>query len=273
MIYYKTPEEVAQIKESSLLVCSTLAEVAKHIKPGINTLVLDKIAEEFIRDYKAEPAFKGYRGFPGTLCVSVNQQVVHGIPDKREIREDDVLSLDTGVKLNGFYGDSAYSFALNAISPEVEQLLVATKTSLFLGIEKAKPGNRVGDISFAIQDYIERQKKYHIVRELVGHGVGKHLHEDPEVPNYGKRGSGSKLQNGVVIAIEPMVNLGTRHIVQLRDGWTIETKDKSVSAHYELMVAINKDGSETLNNYDAIEAAILKNSNLKLVPSEALSPA
>jgi methionyl aminopeptidase len=271
MIYYKTNEEIAQIKESSLLVCSTLAEVATHIRPGISTLQLDKIAETFIRDHKAEPAFKGYRGFPGTLCVSVNQQVVHGIPDKREIREDDVLSLDTGVKLNGFYGDSAYSFSLKGISDATEKLLAATKTSLFLGIEKAKPGNRVGDISFAIQDYIEGKKKYHIVRELVGHGVGKHLHEEPEVPNYGKRGSGSKLQAGMVIAIEPMVNLGTRHVVQLRDGWTIETRDKSISAHFELMVAIHKDNSELLNHYNDIEEAIRKNENLKLIPSEVLN--
>jgi methionyl aminopeptidase len=271
MIHYKTPEEVALIKESSLLVCATLAEVAKHIRPGITSLHLDKIAEEFIRDHKAQPAFKGYRGFPNALCVSVNQQVVHGIPDKREIREDDVLSIDTGVNLNGWYGDSAYSFAVKGISDEVEQLLSATKTSLFLGIEKAKAGNRVGDISYVIQQYIERQKGYHIVRELVGHGVGKDLHEEPEVPNYGNRGSGTKLQPGIVIAIEPMVNMGTRKVVQLRDGWTIETKDKSVSAHYELMVAIWKGRSETLNSFEPIEAEVVKNSNLKLIQSEVLN--
>jgi methionyl aminopeptidase len=271
MIHYKTPEEVALIKKSSLLVCATLAEVAKHIRPGIPALQLDKIAEEYIRDHHAEPAFKGYRGFPSTLCFSVNQQVVHGIPDQREIQEGDVLSIDTGVKLDGWFGDSAYSFAVQGISEPVEQLLTATNTSLFLGIEKAKSGNRIGDISYAIQHYIERQKGYHIVRELVGHGVGKSLHEDPEVPNYGNRGTGTKLQPGMVIAIEPMVNLGTRKVVQLRDGWTIETKDKSVSAHYELMVAIWKDHSETLNSFEPIETEVAKNSNLKLIHSETLN--
>jgi methionyl aminopeptidase len=271
MIYYKTYEEVALIKRSSLLVCATLGEVARHIRPGITSLQLDKIAEEFIRDHQAVPAFKGYRGFPNTLCISVNHQVVHGIPDQREVREGDVLSIDTGVQLDGWYGDSAYSFALHGVSEPIEQLLAATKTSLFLGIEKAKCGNRIGDISFAIQHYIERQKGYHIVRELVGHGVGRNLHEDPEVPNYGNRGTGVKLQPGMVLAIEPMVNFGTRKVVQSPDGWTIETKDKSVSAHYELMVAIWKDNTEMLNSFDPIEAAEARNTNLKSINVEKLN--
>jgi len=270
MIYYKTPEEVALIKESSLLVCSTLAELANHIKPGVTTLQLDKIADEFIRDHKAEPAFKGYNGFPNSMCASVNEQVVHGIPNNREIRDTDIISADIGVKLNGWYGDSAYSFALSGVTEPVERLLSATKTSLFLGIEKAKVGNRIGDIGFAVQDYIEK-KGYHIVRELVGHGLGKNLHEDPEVPNYGKRGSGPKILPGLVIAIEPMVNLGTRKVVQLRDGWTVETQDKSASAHYELMVAVWKEGTEMLNSFEPIEAAVAKNSNLKMIQSEVLN--
>lgn len=272
MIFYKTSDEVALIKESSLLVCDTIAEVTKHVRPGITTLQLDIIAEQFIRDNKAEPAFKGYKGsYPFTLCTSVNEQVVHGFPNKRELKENDVLSIDTGVKLNGYYGDSAYTVAMSGISEANENLLVATKTSLFLGIEKARNGGRVGDISFAIQEYIERKKKYHIVRELVGHGVGKHLHEDPEVPNYGKRGTGAKLQPGMVIAIEPMVNIGTRHVVQLSDGWTIASKDKSTSGHYELMVHIGKIQTEVLNNFDKIEMAVMNNNNLKMISSEALS--
>lgn len=271
MIHYKTPEEVACIKESSLLVCATLAELARHIRPGITSLQLDKIAEEFIRDHHAEPAFKGYRGYPNTLCVSVNQQVVHGIPNNRPVQEGDVLSIDTGVRLNGWFGDSAYTFALQGISAEAEQLLVATKTSLFIGIAQAKHGNRIGDISHAIQHYIEKQKGYHVVRELVGHGVGKKLHEEPEVPNYGVRGTGVKIQAGMVLAIEPMVNLGTRKVVQLSDGWTIETEDKSVSAHYELMVAVWRTHTDILNNFETIEAEVAKNQYLKMIESETVN--
>jgi methionyl aminopeptidase len=272
MIYYKTSDEVALIKKSSLLVCDTIAEVTKHVKPGITTLQLDKIAEQYIRDNHGEPAFKGYKGsYPFTLCTSVNEHVVHGFPNNRELKETDVVSIDTGVKLNGYYGDSAYTVAMNGISDADEQLLIATKTSLFLGIDKARNGGRVGDISFAIQEYIERKKKYHIVRELVGHGVGKYLHEDPEVPNYGKRGNGAKLQPGMVIAIEPMVNKGTRHVVQLSDGWTISTRDRSTSAHYELMVHIGTLQTDVLNNFDSIEDAVSKNNNLKMISSEVLN--
>jgi methionyl aminopeptidase len=270
MIHYKTPEEVALIKESSLLVCKTLAELGNHIKPGVTTLQLDKIADEYIRDHKAEPAFKGYNGYPNSICASVNEQVVHGIPNNRPIQETDVVSVDIGVKLNGWFGDSAYSYAMAGISEQVENLLVATKTSLFIGIDKAKSGNRIGDIGFAIQDYVEK-KGYYVVRELVGHGLGKSLHEDPEVPNYGKRGSGTKIQPGLVIAIEPMINLGTRKVIQLRDGWTVETQDKSVSAHYELMVAVWKNENEKLNSFEWIEEAEAKNSNLKNIKSEVVN--
>ncbi len=269
MIYYKTSEEIELLQKSSLLVIDTLAEVAKELKPGVNLLKLDELAETFIRDHKGEPAFKGHRGFPNSLCISPNEVVVHGIPGNKEVLPGDILSIDCGIKLNGYYGDSAYTFAVGEISSEVESLLTATLTSLYLGIDKARPGNRTGDIGFAIQDYIERQKKFHCVRELVGHGLGKNLHEDPEVPNYGKRGTGVKLQPGIVIAIEPMVNLKTRHVVQLNDGWTITTRDKSPSAHYELNVAVTKEGPLQLNNYNAIEAVIAKNDNLKKITSEA----
>ena len=255
MVYLKTEEEIQLIKESSLLVGKTLAEVAKHIKPGITTLELDQIAETFIRDHGARPGFKGYRGFPGTLCVSVNEQVVHGIPGKRQLHDGDIISIDCGVLLNGYYGDSAFTFSVGTVQPEVLALMKATKESLYKGIEQAVAGKRTGDIGNAIQQHVSAQG-YGIVRELIGHGVGKHLHESPDVPNYGKKGQGVLLNEGLVIAIEPMINLGKRHVVQESDGWTIRTLDRKPSAHYEHTVAVRKDQAEILSCFKEIEAII-----------------
>jgi methionyl aminopeptidase len=263
MIYYKTKEEVELIRKSSLIVSKTLGEVGKYLKPGVSLLKLDKIAEEFIRDNGARPAFKNYRGFPGTLCLSVNEQVVHGIPTNREVNDTDLVSVDCGAELNGYYCDSAYTYAMANIKQEVEQMCIVTKKSLYMGIEQAVVGNRTGDIGYTIQNYVENLHKYGIVRELVGHGVGKGLHEDPEVPNYGKRGTGAKLAEGLVIAIEPMVNLGTRKVFQLSDGWTIVTADKSPSAHYELMVVVSKEGTERLSTFDFAEETEDNNKDLK----------
>ena len=219
MIHIKTEEEIELLRESSLLVGKTLAEVAKHLAPGVETIVLDKLAEEFIRDHGAEPGFKGYNGFPYTLCISVNEQVVHGFPGHRPLLEGDIVSIDCGVLKNGFYGDSAYTFAVGEIKDDVGLLMERTKESLYKAIEEAVEGKRVGDIGHAVQSHVE-QFGYSVVRDLVGHGLGRQLHEKPEVPNYGKRGTGPKLQEGMVLAIEPMVNLGTRHVVQMQDGWT-----------------------------------------------------
>ncbi len=263
MIYYKTPEEIELIRDCSLLVSKALAEVGSRIKPGLTTLDLDKIAEEYIRDHHAEPAFKGHKKYPYTLCVSVNEQVVHGMPSGRELKPGDVVSVDCGVKKNGFLSDTAYTYLLGETNPVIEKMLVDAKQSLFIGIEKAVAGNRVGDISFAIQNYIEHERKYHLVRELVGHGIGKSLHEDPEVPNYGKRGSGPVLKEGLVIAIEPMVNLGTKKVVHEKDGWTIRTADRSISAHYELMVAIRKNETELMSTFEFLELEEQKNKELK----------
>ena len=261
-VYIKTAEEIELIRESSLLVGKTLAEVAKLIRPGISTLELDKVAEQFIRDHKAEPAFKGYHGFPATLCISPNEQVVHGIPGKYELKDGDVLSLDCGVKMNGFFGDSAYTFTVGEVSTEVKQLLKVTKRSLYLAIEQCIEGKRVGDVSAAVQEYCE-SFGYGIVRELVGHGVGKELHEAPEVPNYGKKGSGMKLQEGMVIAVEPMVNMGTKDVKQWDDGWTITTKDGKPSAHFEHTIAIKKGKAEVLTSFVEIEN-VLNEQNIVL---------
>jgi methionyl aminopeptidase len=259
MIPIKTDEEIEVQRESSLLVGKTLAEVAKHIKPGVTTIMLDKIAEEFIRDNGAIPGFKGYSGFPATLCVSVNEHVVHGIPGNHLLKDGDIVSVDCGVLKNGFYGDSAYTFAVGTVDPETLLLLERTKQSLFLGIEQAVAGRRVGDIGYAIQSYTE-QFGYGVVRELVGHGVGKRLHEKPEVPNYGKQGSGPKLLKGMVIAIEPMINMGTRHITQSADGWTIRTSDRKPSAHFEHTLAIRNDKADILSSFEWVEA-VLKQMN------------
>jgi methionyl aminopeptidase len=255
MVILKTEEEIELIRESSLLVGKTLAEVAKHIRPGVTTKKLDEIAETFIRDHKAVPGFKGYHGFPGTLCTSVNDVVVHGIPGNRELKDGDIISIDCGVKKNGFYGDSAYTFAVGDVDEETLLLMKRTKESLYLAIEVAVAGKRVGDIGFAVQQYVEGFG-YSVVRDLVGHGLGKSLHEKPEVPNFGRRGSGKELKVGMVLAIEPMVNLGVKQVFQENDGWTIRTKDTKPSAHYEHDVVVRKDKAEILSTFDFIEEVI-----------------
>lgn len=259
MIYYKTEEEIDLIKESSLLVAKTHAEVAKLIQPGVSTLVLDKIAEEFIRDNGGVPAFKGYSGFPNTLCVSPNEQVVHGIPTNDPIESGTILSLDCGVKKNGFFGDSAFTYEVGEVAKDVKELLKITRESLYKGIEVAVAGNRIGDIGYAIQNHAEKNG-FTVVRELVGHGVGVNLHESPEVPNYGKRGRGIKLHEGLVIAIEPMINMGVKEINQLNDGWTIKTADLKPSAHFEHTIVVRKGKAEILSSFDYIDK-VLKNKN------------
>ncbi len=255
MIYYKTEEEIDLIRNSSLLVAKTHAEIAGLIKPGITTLALDKIAEEFIRDNGGVPAFKGYGGFPNTLCMSPNDQVVHGIPDDRVLEDGEILSVDCGVVMNGYFGDSAFTYEVGEVDAETKQLLKVTKESLYKGIEMAVSGNRIGDIGYAVQKHAE-SFGYGVVRELVGHGVGKNLHESPEVPNYGRRGRGAKLQEGLVIAIEPMINMGTRKIMQHNDGWTITTIDNKPSAHFEHTIVVRKGKAEILSSFEEIEKKI-----------------
>ena len=255
MIYYKTEEEIDLIRNSSLLVAVTHAEIAGLIKPGITTLALDKIAEEFIRDNGGVPAFKGYGGFPNTLCMSPNDQVVHGIPDDRVLEDGEILSVDCGVVMNGYFGDSAFTYEVGEVDAETKQLLKVTKESLYKGIEMAVSGNRIGDIGYAVQKHAE-SFGYGVVRELVGHGVGKNLHESPEVPNYGRRGRGAKLQEGLVIAIEPMINMGTRKIMQHNDGWTITTIDNKPSAHFEHTIVVRKGKAEILSSFVDIEKKI-----------------
>jgi methionyl aminopeptidase len=255
MIYYKTEEEIDLIRNSSLLVAKTHAEIAGLIKPGITTLALDKIAEEFIRDNGGVPAFKGYGGFPNTLCMSPNDQVVHGIPNDRVLEDGEILSVDCGVVMNGYFGDSAFTYEVGEVDAETKQLLKVTKESLYKGIEMAVSGNRIGDIGYAVQKHAE-SFGYGVVRELVGHGVGKNLHESPEVPNYGRRGRGAKLQEGLVIAIEPMINMGTRKIMQHNDGWTITTIDNKPSAHFEHTIVVRKGKAEILSSFDEIEKKI-----------------
>ncbi|MEN8224346.1 MAG: type I methionyl aminopeptidase [Bacteroidota bacterium] len=257
MIHFKTEEEIELLRESSLLVGKTLAEVAKLIRPGVETIVLDTVAEEYIRDHGARPGFKGYNGFPFTLCISVNEQVVHGFPGHQPLLDGDIVSIDCGTYMNGFYGDSAYTFAVGEVDEKVRLLMERTKESLYKAIEVAVEGKRVGDIGHAVQSHVE-QYGYSVVRDLVGHGLGRQLHEKPEVPNYGKRGTGIKLQEGMVLAIEPMINLGTRNVIQLKDGWTIRTADKKPSAHYEHDVAIRKGKAEVLSTFEYIEEVINK---------------
>ncbi len=251
-IIYKTESEIQKIHQSSLIVSKTLAEVGRSIEPGISTAELDKIAESFIISQGAKPAFKGYRGFPGTLCVSVNAQVVHGMPSDYKLKEGDIISVDCGAVKDGWYGDSAYTFAVGVISEELKQLLRVTKEALQLGIDAAIEGARLGDISAAVQTHAEKHK-YGVVRELVGHGIGRSLHEGPDVPNYGKRGNGMKLARGLVIAIEPMINLGRKEVKQLDDGWTIITQDGKPSAHFEHTIAIGKGKPEILTTFEEIE--------------------
>jgi methionyl aminopeptidase len=255
MIQLKTKEEIELLRENNLLVSATLAEVAKHIKPGITTLQLDAIAEKFIRSHGAVPGFLGYGGFPNTLCVSVNEQVVHGIPSDYALREGDIVSVDCGTIMKGFYGDSAYTFAVGRIEPEIQQLLDVTKEALYKGVAQAKAGNRVGDISAAVQEHAEKNG-CSVVRELVGHGLGRNMHEDPEVPNYGAKGRGPLLKEGMVICIEPMINLGSKYVVFERDGWTVRTRDRKPSAHFEFAVAIGKDGADVLTDFSIIENAL-----------------
>jgi methionyl aminopeptidase len=263
MIYYKTNEEIEKIRESSLLVARTLGEVAKHIEPGVTSLQLDKIAEEFIRDNGGIPAFKGFNGFPNSLCMSPNDQVVHGIPDNTPLKEGEIISVDCGALKDGFYGDSAYTFGVGEISPEAAELLRVTKESLYKGIAVALAGRRLHDISYEVQTYCESHG-FSVVRELVGHGIGRNLHEGPEVPNFGKRGSGLKMQEGLVIAIEPMINMGRRNVIHGKDGWTIRTADGKPSAHFEHTIAIRKDKADILSSFKYVEE-VLKERNLLVV--------
>jgi methionyl aminopeptidase len=257
MLYIKTNEEVELLRESNLLVSRTLAEVALLIRPGITTLSLDRVAETFILDNGGQPAFKGYNGFPNTLCTSVNDEVVHGIPSDYVLKDGDIISVDCGVLMNGFYGDSAYTFAVGEVKEEVRRLLEFTKASLEDGVKEAIAGNRVGDISFAVQSKAE-SGGYSVVRELVGHGLGTRLHEAPEVPNYGKRGTGAKMSKGLVICIEPMINMGLRDTIQMRDGWTIKTVDGKPSAHFEYAVAVDKGKADVLTTFRFIEEVLNK---------------
>ncbi len=263
VIFLKSDEELEIIRQNGEILGKAQAEIAKVIGEGITTAKLDTIAETFIRDNGATPSFKNLYGFPASLCISVNEVVVHGIPSNRVLKNGDSVSIDCGVFKNGFHADSAYTYCIGEVDVEVTKLLKATKDSLYLGINAGKVGNRIGDISYAIQSYIE-SNSYGIVRELVGHGVGKKLHEAPEVPNFGKRGNGPKLQDGMVIAIEPMVTMGKRFVVQEADNWTIRTEDRLVSAHYEHTVAITKNGPDILTTFKYIEE-VLKDRNLNFV--------
>jgi methionyl aminopeptidase len=262
MIYYKTKEEIALMRESALMVSSTLAEVAKFLRPGLTTIELDKFIETFMLDHGAVPSFKGYRGFPCATCISVNDAVVHGIPGAYELKDGDVVSVDCGVLMNGFHGDSAYTFALGEISPEILEMMRITKQSLALGVEKAVAGNRIGDISNAIQQLAEKEHGYGVVRDLVGHGLGRSLHEDPQVPNYGRRGHGQMMKEGLVICIEPMINMGTKEVNYQEDDWTVVTRDGKPSAHYEHVVLVKKGQAELLSSFEGIELQERANKSL-----------
>ncbi len=251
----KSADEIELLRENAIIVSKTLAEVAKYIKPGVNTLTLDKVAEDFIRAEGAIPGFKGYRGFPGTLCISTNEEVVHGIPGNRVLRNGDIVSIDCGCQRDGFFGDSAYTFPVGEVSEDALNLLKRTKQSLFLAIEMAVAGRRVGDISAVVQEYVEGFG-YSVVRELVGHGIGNQLHEKPDIPNYGRRGTGIKMPVGLTICIEPMINMGTKSVVQDADGWTIRTTDRMPSAHFELTVAVQKDKADVLSTFRYIEEVL-----------------
>lgn len=254
-IHYKSVEEIELIRKSSLLVSKTLAEIAKVIRPGIKTIELNKLAETFIRDNGGIPAFLNYNGFPYSLCISLNDQIVHGFPGQHVLVEGDLVSVDCGVVLNKYYGDSAYTFAIGEVDETTKKLMRVTKESLYLGIEKAVVGQRVGDIGYAVQEHAEKNG-FGVVKELVGHGVGLRLHEKPEVPNYGKRGSGIKLEEGMVIAIEPMINAGRAGVKFWDDGWTVSTVDKKPSAHYEHTVAVQKGEADILSSFDEIEEVL-----------------
>ena len=257
MIYLKTEEEIELLRENNILVSKTLAEVGRHIKPGVTTKQLDRIIEDFIRSNGATPAFLGYQGYPASACISINEQVVHGIPsDNIVIKEGDIVSVDVGTFMKGFVGDSAYTFAVGEVSSEARQLLEVTKEALYRGTAQANVGNRVGDISAAVQDYAE-SFGYGVVRELEGHGLGRKMHEEPGVPNYGSRGRGPLLKEGMVICIEPMITMGNRAIVFERDGWTVRTRDRKPAAHYEFAVAIRKNGPDVLTDFRIIEDSLI----------------
>jgi len=254
----KTREEIQILRENAIIVSKTLAEVAKYIKPGASTNMLDKIAEDYLWTQGAVPGFKGYNGFPATLCISVNEEVVHGIPGERVLKNGDIVSIDCGSLKNGLYGDSAYTFTVGVVDPNVVSLLRRTKESLFFALKMAVAGKRTGDIGSAVQDYVE-SFGYGVVRELVGHGIGRKLHEKPDIPNYGKKGTGIKLQEGMTICIEPMINMGTKNIVQGKDGWTIRTADKLPSAHFELTLVVRKEVPEVLSTFQYIEEVLGSN--------------
>jgi methionyl aminopeptidase len=262
MIIYKTEAEIALMKQSATLVSKTLAEIAKVLKAGMTTLQIDKLCAEFVRDHKAIPSFLNYRGYPHNICASVNDVVVHGFPNNEPLKEGDIVSIDMGVILNGWHGDHAYTFVIGEVTDAALQLIQVTKESLYKGIEKAIAGNRIGDISYAIQEYTEKKHGYGVVRELVGHGLGKSLHEDPQVPNYGKRGNGAKLKENAVLAIEPMINMGTKEVYTEEDGWTVRTRDGKPSVHFEHNVCIKKNNALILSDYSFIEAAEQENPNL-----------
>lgn len=257
MLYLKTEEEIELLRKANLLVSSTLAEIAKIIRPGVTTKELDNLAEQFIRDHKAVPTFKGYPNpygspFPASICTSVNQVVVHGIPDDTILQDGDIVSVDCGTLIDGFCGDSCYTFCVGEVKKETKKLLKATKESLYKAIEQALPGRRIGDIGYAVQHHCEKQG-YGVVREFVGHGIGKEMHEDPQVPNYGTRGTGKQLRNGLCIAIEPMITLGSPKLRMLDDRWTVETCDGQCAAHFEHTIAIHKGKADILSTFEQIE--------------------
>ncbi|MGV8963253.1 MAG: type I methionyl aminopeptidase [Candidatus Saccharimonadaceae bacterium] len=252
MIFLKTTDEIELMRESNRLVGMTLGELSKHVQPGVTTLQLDKIADEFIRDHGAIPSFLGYGGFPNSICTSVNEHVVHGIPNNIPLQDGDVISIDCGTNKNGFSGDSAYTFCIGDVNEEIKELLRATRKSLYLGIEQAIEGNRIGDIGYTIQSYCEK-KGYSVVRELVGHGIGRNMHEAPEVPNYGRRGTGPLIKNGMCIAIEPMINMGSKNVVFEKDGWTVRTKDRKPSAHFEHTIAVQNGKADILSTFEFIK--------------------
>lgn len=270
MIHYKNEQEIDLMRQSALLVSKSLTEVAKMLRPGLQTIRIDEFIGQFIRDHQAYPSFLNYHGYPYNSCISVNDVVVHGFPGKYELKEGDIVSVDVGVYKNGFHGDHAYTFMIGKPTDTIVQLVKITKESLYLGIEKAVAGCRLGDISYAIQEHTEKKHGYGVVRELVGHGLGKSMHEDPQVPNYGKRGSGPVMKEGLVLAIEPMINLGKKDVYTDKDGWTVRTTDGKVSVHFEHDVCVKKGKADILSNYKSIEEAEQANINLyTLAPSTA----
>ena len=271
MMIVKTNEQIELMRQSALLVSKTLSEIAKILKPGVTTLAIDNKIGQFVRDHHADLSFLGYRGYPFNSCISVNDVVVHGFPNRYELKDGDIVSIDIGVILNGWHGDHAYTFAIGEPADDIKQLIQVTKQSLYKGIEKAVGGNRVGDISFAIQEHTEKKHGYGVVRELVGHGLGRNLHEDPQVPNYGKRGSGPKLKDGLVLAIEPMINLGKKEVYTEDDGWTVRTRDGKPSAHFEHDVCVKKSKADILSDYSIIEKEEERNPDLFVASNVTVS--